>query len=199
MGAGESQTLRLAVLGLIVPRPIHAYGILQELRRWPLELDNAKAGVFYATAKLMERGLVQDVSAAAVAVAAGAEAAGASYEPPRRMLAATGAGRDEFERWMASPLSSEQEVLWRIGVAQRDHVPLLVELLRAAEVEWYDRLSDVPELELETLGNAWSVSTRLALMQVTRRRQLAARGALFGELARELSELDADTPRGGRR
>lgn len=198
MGVAESQLWRYGVLGLIVPRPIHAYGIIQELRKWPLE-DDPKPGVNYAVTKLIDLRLIEDVSSAsALAVAAGGESASRTYEAPRRIVQVTSAGREEFERWMTSSLSSEQEILWRIGTAQREHLPVLVRLLREAQDEWYERLSSEPDIGLGNLGTAWSTSTKLALMQVTRRKQLAARGTLFGDLAREMSDLDADTPGGNR-
>jgi DNA-binding PadR family transcriptional regulator len=191
---GVESVLRYGVLGLIIQRPIHAYGVFQELRKWPLEMAPTRSLVYVAVDRLAERHLIEDVSATAnLALAVGSHVV---ERPLRKTHRVTDAGREEFEEWMASPLSSEQEIIWRIGAAQRSHLPGLVRLLRDTESGWYEKLAKEAAIELDRLGSAWTMSTKLGLMQVAKAKHFAARAAHSGELASLLKELDAETPRG---
>jgi DNA-binding PadR family transcriptional regulator len=189
-----AESVRYGVLGLIVPGPTYAYAIAEEVRRWPMDpaVAPARRNVYHAVNWLVSEGFVAQVESVEREAAGAGVLALAGSAAPRKLIGATDAGKHAFDRWMASPLSTSEELLWRLGTARADQLPTLAEVLRSAEHDAYSALGALPGAELESIPTAWSASTKFVLLRLLLHRQLGTQVALFGDFARLLLELHAE-------
>jgi hypothetical protein len=185
------------VLGLIVPGPTYAYAIAEEVRRWPMDPAAAPArrNVYHAVTWLVGERFAAQVEDAMAEVPGGGVLAVAGSAAPRKLIVATDAGKEAFGAWFASPLRTFEDLIWRLGTAQADQLPVLATVLRAAERDAYASLGTVSGAALESLPGAWSSSTKFSLLRLLLTRQLGGDATLFGDFARLLMELHAEAGR----
>jgi DNA-binding PadR family transcriptional regulator len=191
-----AESVRFGVLGLIVPGPTYAYAIAEEVRRWPMDpaIVPARRNVYHAVNWLVSEGFAAQVEEGVMseAAAAGGALAVAGSAAPRKLIDATDAGKEAFDRWIASPLKTFEDLIWRLGTAQVAQLPALATVLRAAEHDAYTSLGAVPGVALESIPSAWSASTKFSLLRLLLNRQLGGQATLLGDFARLLIELHAE-------
>src|SRR4051812_27315919 len=103
-----------AVLGLLAREPSHGYALWQTLRSWSAEPEAIQgSSVYMALKRLSEAGAIEAVGPAPMP-------APGSGERLRFTFDLTAAGQDRYERWVAEPPSSPDDVRLRIALAQPD-------------------------------------------------------------------------------
>jgi DNA-binding PadR family transcriptional regulator len=180
-----------AVLGLVIERPGYGYDLARRLRERFGSSGFAPTGVYSALDQLSAEGLVRS---------AGSLANGpAERAAPRTVYEATGAGREQFNRWMLSTSSLanvRDELNMKLALSRPRDLPALIELARSQErqclarIEALKRQDASAELRRERSdGLAWTQVSSL-LVRDAEARQLQARiewlqriGAIMAKLA----------------
>jgi DNA-binding PadR family transcriptional regulator len=180
-----------AVLGLVIERPGYGYDLARRLRERFGSSGFAPTGVYSALDQLSAEGLVR--SAGSLANSRAERAA------PRTIYEATGAGQEQFNRWMLSTSSLanvRDELNMKLALSRPRDLPALIESARSQEqqclarIEALKRQDASAELRRERSdGLAWTQVSSL-LVRDAEVRQLQARiewlqrvGAIMAKLA----------------
>jgi DNA-binding PadR family transcriptional regulator len=140
--------IELALLGFVYERPVHGYEIYQQLsgRTGLWQVWRLKQSQLYALlTKLEDAGYLA------------ATLQQQDARPPRKVYQPTGAGRDVFENWLATPVAHGRqmriEFLAKLYFARHQSTAATIHLLEqqmAACHAWLLELRGAPELEPET-------------------------------------------------
>jgi DNA-binding PadR family transcriptional regulator len=178
-----SETTRYAVLGLVARRPIHGYGVQEQVRRWPLHeaLIPSGSSIYKALKQLSGAKLIEPTSPAV-----GVEG------PAKTVYSATEDGKRSFEAWLRQPPRTYEDLCIRIGASRPADIPTLIELVRATEHDCLFRLQGighVPEAPTLAARDApWAVIVGVLLARVETA-ELAARSGNLRDLKSTLESL----------
>jgi DNA-binding PadR family transcriptional regulator len=170
-----------AVLGLLAKEPSHGYALWQTLRSWSTEPQSIQSSsVYMALRRLSEAGAIEAV---------GPAPAHGSGERPRFTFGLTDAGRDRYERWLAEPPSSADDVRVRIVLAQpADDLAALIAWVVAALAETQKRLGDFSEHRPIARVDSWEAASAMAMSRLAFR-ELSARAQWLAEAHAQLQTL----------
>jgi DNA-binding PadR family transcriptional regulator len=164
------------VLGLVRREPRHGYALWDEVRRWPLDpsLIPKQNAVYKDLASLRNDGLI--------------ECAEAHPGSGRKPYMVTADGERAFEAWLRGPASTREDLLLRLVAANSDDLPLLIEVVRAAEMECRDALMRMAPYNTATLfeRDVPEAVFALALVAKIEGAELAARLTALAEVGRTL-------------
>lgn len=171
-----------AVLGLLARESSHGYALWQTLREWSADPESIQgSSVYMALKRLSESGAIEAV---------GPAPAHGSGERPRFTFALTETGRDRYERWVAEPPSSTDDVRLRIALAQpTDDLTALITWVLSALSETQQRLGAFPAEHLPAAQrDPWEAASALAMSRLAYR-ELSARAQWLAEAHAQLQTL----------
>jgi DNA-binding PadR family transcriptional regulator len=198
-----AESTRYAVLGLIVRESTYGYAVAEELRRWPVDEGRAptERAIYRALDWLTSEGFIEPHEPTVVDIErlatnrAGRSAAenAARTALIRRIYAATPDGERRFDEWLRSPITSEEELWWRLGASRPCDLPALIAAFRQAEDTWLGRLQAQPSPAVDSIltRSSWA-ATRAALLGTFRAEQLGGQLQLVRQLLEILEALDAE-------
>jgi DNA-binding PadR family transcriptional regulator len=171
-----------AVLGLLAKDRSHGYALWQTLRGWSADPDAIQgSSVYMALKRLAEAGAIEAV---------GPAPAHGSGERPRLTFGLTRDGRDRYERWLAEPPSSADDVRLRIALAQpADDLGALIDWVVGSLAETQKRLGAfATEHRPDTQLDPWEAQSAMAMSRLAFR-ELSARAQWLAEAHAQLQSL----------
>jgi DNA-binding PadR family transcriptional regulator len=174
-----SEATRLTVLGMVRRRP-HSYGysIVDEVSRWsaPEGVAPSVRAVYKALEALRDGELIAPVATTD------------ATSVQRRRYVATQLGEERYDDWLRSPAGSFADLFRRLGSARHSDLPVLIELVRAAEHGFVTLAQDLQPTEPASLvdgGASWG-DVSAAILQATEWNENAARAGFLRNVRREL-------------
>jgi len=178
-GGTVSEATRLTVLGMVRRRP-HSYGyaIVDEVSRWsaPEGVAPSSRGVYKALEALRDNEMIAPVAAAG------------ETSVQRRRYIATPKGEARYLDWLHSRADSFADLFRRLGSAKDSDLPVLIEIVRAAEHELVAVSQDLQPAEPAALvdgGCSWG-EISAAILQAAEWNESAARAGFLRSIRREL-------------
>lgn len=134
------------VLGLLIERRGYGYDLQQRLDRRFAFLGFSERVVYRALDSLADDGLIKAVGEK--------QTDRTSRGAPKKVYAATPAGREEFGRWLAEPCEIaivREEVHVKVVLSQKENFPRVIELTERLEQKCLDGLRVMQEAEPPSL------------------------------------------------
>lgn len=181
-----------AVLGLLEQEPTYAFDLYSRLQDLAVEPGSVRQSTVYNTIRTLEKHALIVVQPRPRPV-----------DGDRRLkipYSVSARGREELDRWMASPPSTYDDLRWRIRLCRPDDLAQLIQWVTRAEQELLARNGDFaptlakgprrPRDEWQTLCGA--------LVDALEANELAARARWLNEVRAELEALRRHPARGRR-
>ena len=196
-----TETTRYAVLGLVLREgQVHGYAVRGHMQRWGLAEEDvpSEGRVYRALEWLYDEQLIVPESQTVVDLRAAVGAETAQWQQTsRREYAPTELGAERFETWLRSPLVAEADLLWRVGAARAQDLPILRGVVLDAWVEWMRRVQDHPVTDVGALVSRqaeWPTS-RATLLSILRAKMQMGHAEVLREMAEVLDGMPGPSGR----